>query len=52
MDEGGELAGRARHNVMKRDSASGEGIEVVKITAEGYKIVDENEIKRVRNALT
>ncbi len=52
IDEGVELAVRALHNAMKRDSASGDGIEVVKITSEGYTIIDDNEIKKLRNALT
>ncbi len=52
IDEGVELAVRALHNAMKRDSASGDGIEVVKITADGYTLVDEAEIKNLRNALT
>ncbi len=52
IDEGVELAVRALHNAMKRDSASGDGIEVVKITAGGYTLVDEKEIKNLRDALT
>ncbi len=52
IDEGVELAVRALHNAMKRDSASGDGIEVVKITEEGYITVNETEIKRLRDALT
>ncbi len=52
IDDGIELAVRALHNAMKRDSASGDGIEVVKITADGYTIVDDAEIKRLRDALT
>lgn len=52
IDEGVELAVRALHNAMKRDSASGDGIEVVKITADGYTIVDEAHIKNLRNSLT
>ena len=52
IDDGIELAVRALHNAMKRDSASGDGIEVVKITADGYTTVDEAEIKKLRDALT
>jgi proteasome beta subunit len=52
IDEGVELAVRALHNAMKRDSASGDGIEVIKITEDGYKTVDDTEIKRLRDALT
>jgi len=52
IDEGVELAIRALHNAMKRDSASGDGIEVIKITPEGYILVEEAEIKRIRDTLT
>src|SRR3990172_10590991 len=36
IDEGVELVVRALHNAMKRDSASGDGIDVVKNTTKGY----------------
>jgi proteasome beta subunit len=52
VDEGVELATRAIHNAMKRDSASGNGVRVVKITAEGYTDIDENEIKKMREKFT
>lgn len=52
IDEGIELAIRALHNAMKRDSASGDGIEVIKITPEGYIQVEDTEIKRIRDTLT
>ncbi len=52
IEEGVELAVRALHNTLKRDSASGDGIEVVKISPEGYVLVEESEIKRLREALT
>jgi proteasome beta subunit len=52
INEGVELAVRALHNVMKRDSASGDGIEVVKITSDGYIKIDDTEIERLRKALT
>ncbi len=52
IDEGVELAVRALHNAMKRDSASGDGIEVIKISEDGYITIDETEIKRLREALT
>lgn len=52
IDEGVELAVRALHNAMKRDSASGDGIEVIKITSEGYIKIDDTEIERLRKALT
>jgi proteasome beta subunit len=52
IDEGVELAVRALHNAMKRDSASGDGIEVIKITSDGYLKIDDTEIERLRKALT
>ena len=52
IDDGVELAVRALHNAMKRDSASGDGIEVIKITADGYKKVDDTEIRKLRDAFT
>ncbi len=52
IDEGVELAVRALHNAMKRDSASGDGIEVVKITADGYITIEDAEIDKFRKALT
>lgn len=52
IDEGVELAVRALHNAMKRDSASGDGIEVVKITADGYIRIEDTEIDKLREALT
>jgi len=52
INEGVELGVRALHNAMKRDSASGDGIEVVKITPEGYIRIDDAEIERLRKALT
>jgi len=52
IDEGVELAVRALHNAMKRDSASGDGISVVKINAQGYFEVEDAEIKKLRDTLT
>ncbi len=52
IEEGVELAVRALHNVMKRDSASGDGIDVVKITPEGYVQAEDAEIKKIRDAFT
>ncbi len=52
IEEGVELAVRALHNAMKRDSASGEDIDVVKITLDGYVQVEEAEIKKLRNTFT
>ncbi|KCZ71743.1 proteasome endopeptidase complex, archaeal, beta subunit [Candidatus Methanoperedens nitroreducens] len=47
IEDGIKLVVRALHNVMKRDSASGDGIRVITITAEGYKELEENEIKKL-----
>lgn len=52
VDEGVELAVRALHNAMKRDSASGDGIDVVKITRDGYVQVEDSEIKKLRESFT
>ncbi|MBE0524134.1 MAG: archaeal proteasome endopeptidase complex subunit beta [Methanosarcinales archaeon] len=51
IDEGLDLAVRALHNVMKRDSASGNGIKAVKITAEGYFEVEDSVIQEKRDSL-
>ncbi|TGC07915.1 archaeal proteasome endopeptidase complex subunit beta [Methanolobus halotolerans] len=50
-DEGTELAVRALHNAMKRDSASGNGIDVVVITKEDYKRLESEEVKKLREQL-
>jgi proteasome beta subunit len=52
VDDGVELAIRALHNAMKRDSASGNDISVVKITDGKYIQVEESEIERIRNTLS
>jgi proteasome beta subunit len=52
IDEGVELAVRALHNAMKRDSASGDGINVVKITPEEYIEVEDSEVQKIRDTLT
>ncbi|MDY6966522.1 MAG: archaeal proteasome endopeptidase complex subunit beta [Halobacteriota archaeon] len=52
IDEGVELAVRAIHNAMKRDSACGDGIEVVKITEDAYEIVSEEKVTETINSLT
>lgn len=51
VDEGAELAIKAIHNAMKRDSASGDTIKVAKITTEKYEEVDDSEVDRVRHTL-
>jgi proteasome beta subunit len=52
VDDGVELAVRALHNAMKRDSASGDGISVVKIIPEGYIEVKDTEINKLRETFT
>ncbi len=46
LEEGIDLAIRALVASIKRDAASGNGIEVVTITPEGYKVLDDEEIKK------
>jgi proteasome beta subunit len=52
IDEGVELAVRALHNAMKRDSSSGDGIDVIKITSQGYIHIEDAEIKKLRDTFT
>ena len=47
-DEGVELAVRALHNAMKRDSASGENIDVVVIKKDSYTRLDMEYVKKMR----
>ena len=49
-EEGVELAVRALHNAMKRDSASGENIDVVVITKDQYTRLDMEDVKKMREA--
>lgn len=51
VEEGVDLAIRALHNAMKRDSASGEGIDVVVITKDKYERLDQEEVKKKRESL-
>jgi len=51
VEDGIGLAIRALHNAMKRDSASGEGIDVVKITKDGYYRLDEKDVDKRRAEL-
>jgi proteasome beta subunit len=50
-DEGVQLAIRALHNAMKRDSASGEGIDVVVIKKGSYTRLDMADVKKMRDEL-
>lgn len=49
--EGVDLAIRALHNAMKRDSASGESIDVVVITKDKYERLNQEEVKKKRELL-
>ncbi len=51
VKEGLDLAIRAIHNATKRDSASGENIDVVVITKETFKRLDPEEVKSRRASL-
>jgi len=48
---GVDLAIRAVSAAMRRDAASGEGIDVAVITRDGFKEIDEKEIERRKAAL-
>lgn len=45
-DEAIEIAIRGLKSAMKRDSASGEGIQIVVITKERYEVLGEDDIKK------
>lgn len=52
LKAGVDLAIRAVHTAMKRDAASGEGIDVVTITRDaGYKQLDDKEIERRKSSM-
>jgi proteasome beta subunit len=46
VTDGMDLAIRALHAAMRRDSASGDGYSVVSITKEGFAPIDEKEIQK------
>jgi proteasome beta subunit len=46
VDQGSDLAIRAITASTKRDSASGEGIDVAIITKEGYRQLDDKEVEK------
>lgn len=48
LDEGVELAVRALHNAMKRDAASGDAIDVVKITNDMFIRLDKKDVDTIR----
>jgi len=51
VKEGIDLAIRAMHAAMKRDSASGDGMDIVTITKKGYTELDEKEIEKRKSAM-
>ena len=51
VEEGLDLAIRAIHNATKRDSASGESIDVVVVTKEGFRRLMPEEVKSIRDSL-
>ncbi len=51
VDEGAQLAIRALHNAMKRDSASGDAISVVKITDGKFIRMEDEEVNEYRKTL-
>ncbi|MDD3041842.1 MAG: archaeal proteasome endopeptidase complex subunit beta [Methanosarcinaceae archaeon] len=48
IKEGTDLAIRAIHNAMKRDSASGDNIDVVVITKDAFTRLDPEDVKSTR----
>lgn len=52
LENGIALAIQALHSAMKRDSASGEEMEVIVITKERYEELSGERIKEVRDSLT
>ena len=48
VEEGTRLAIRALHNAMKRDSASGDSISVVRITKDGLVRMDPEDVQKIR----
>ncbi|MDR2943919.1 MAG: archaeal proteasome endopeptidase complex subunit beta [Methanosarcinales archaeon] len=51
VNEGAQLAIRALHNAMKRDSASGDAISVVKITGGKFIRMEDEEVNEYRKTL-
>jgi len=46
-----DLAVRAVSAAMRRDAASGEGIDVAVITRDGFREIEEQEIERRKGAM-
>lgn len=51
VEEGTELVTRAIKQAMKRDSASGDGIDIAKVTSESLEILEEDEVEEIKNQL-
>lgn len=51
VNEGIDLAIKALNAAMRRDSASGDGMEIVAITRKGWTVVDEAEIEKRKKKL-
>lgn len=51
VEEGSELVVRAIKQAMKRDSASGDGIDIAKITSKSFKILEEPEVDKIKKKL-
>lgn len=49
--DGADLAIRAVTAAMKRDAASGEGIDVAVITREGYRMMDDKEVEKRKTTM-
>lgn len=50
-DKAAELAIQAMHSAMKRDTASGEEMEVVVITKDKYEELSEEKVKEIKSSL-
>jgi proteasome beta subunit len=51
LKEGIPLSIRALRSALERDAMTGDGIDVVKITEEGFKKLTENEIKEITKTI-
>lgn len=51
VEEGADLAVRAITASMKRDSYSGEGIDVAIITKDGFRTLDDKEVEKRKTAM-
>jgi proteasome beta subunit len=51
VEEAAILVVRAINSAMKRDSASGDGMDIVKITKDAYNELTEDEINKILNSI-